>query len=231
MSSATCWAASPEHTNLPSMAQPAQAPGQAASAAPALHRRCAHRGAHGAQPPAAEGSSRAKDLESKAGRPILPHLHGFALFYSCFPTSWSLPPTASCKVAGNLISPWRSTITACCSRRSTLIPPQELSRFLTGTGSPPGCPYFLTRISPPRSAAAATQLQRVTLGQLGVMFLLLLTPVSSLRAQASRVAMAQSISRHTAEPAFSFSDLQSSNWAVLLLAQWGCEQKENLFSK
>lgn len=87
---ATCWAASPEHANLPSTAQPAQAPGQAASAAPALHCRCAHGGTRGAQPPspAAARSIRAKDLASKAGR-ANPSLTCMTLlhstpFFSCF---------------------------------------------------------------------------------------------------------------------------------------------------
>lgn len=91
--SAKCWAASPEHTNLPSMAQPAQAPGQAASAAPALHCSCAHRGASGAQPPppAAARSSRAR--LGKQGRRTHPSLTCMALLllYSFFPSSHSLP--------------------------------------------------------------------------------------------------------------------------------------------
>lgn len=122
--SATCWAASPEHTNLPSTAQAA---GQAASAAPALHCRCAHRGACGAQPPspAAGRSSRAKDLASKAGRTIPPSLTCMALLYSSpfFLVHIPCHPAASCKAAGNVISPWRSSSTCCCSQRSTVIPP------------------------------------------------------------------------------------------------------------
>lgn len=91
--SATCWAGSPEHTNLPSTAQPAQAPGQAASAAPALHCRCAHRGASRAQPPppAAAGSSRAS--LGKQGRETHPSLTCMALLHCTlfFPSSHSLP--------------------------------------------------------------------------------------------------------------------------------------------
>lgn len=91
--SATCWAASPEHTNLPSRAQPAQAPGQAGSAAPALHCRCSHRGARGAQPPPAS-QAEPKSWQARQEDPSPPHLHGFALFYSFFPSSHSLSPSS-----------------------------------------------------------------------------------------------------------------------------------------
>lgn len=80
--SATCWAASPEHTNLPSTAQ---APGQAASTAPALHCRCAQRGLWGSA--TSTCSCQVKQSQTWQARQedsSLPHLHGFALLYSFF---------------------------------------------------------------------------------------------------------------------------------------------------
>lgn len=144
---ATCWAASPEHANLPSMAQ---APGQAASAAPALHCRCAHRSASGAQPPppAAARSNRAKDLASKAGR-AHPSLTCMAWLHSTpfFPASCSLPPSSLLLGSRKFNQSLEEHLTCCCSQRSTLIP--RGAEQIPGTESPPGCPDFLIRISPP----------------------------------------------------------------------------------
>lgn len=60
----------------------------------------------------------------KQGRKTHPSLTCLDLLYSTpfFLVHAPCHRAASCKVAGNLISPWRSTITCCCSRRSTLIP-------------------------------------------------------------------------------------------------------------
>lgn len=81
----------------------------------------------------------------KQGRKTHPTLTCMALLYSTpfFLVHTPCHRAASCKAAGSLITPWRSTSTCCCSRGSTLIPPD--------TGPPPGCPHLLTRIPPPRS--------------------------------------------------------------------------------
>lgn len=147
--SATCWAASPEHTNLPSRAQ---APGQAGSAALALHCRCAHRGACGAQPPPS-GQAEPKSWQARQEDPSLPHLHGFALFYSFFPIlllfSYSLPPSSLLQGSRKFHRSLEEHQHLLLLTEEPTDPPR--SRFLTDTGSPPGCPYFLTRIPPPRS--------------------------------------------------------------------------------
>lgn len=93
---------------------------------------------------------------------------------------------------------------------------------------------------------ADTRLQSVILGQLGAIFLLF-SPISSLRARGrkagpcsghSRAAMAQSASRrrkapevqHTAEPSFSFSDLQSYKLGCALFSFTGDVKKRRTYS-
>lgn len=133
----------PRAANLPSMAQPAQA----ASAAPALHCSRAHRGAPGAQPPPpAAASSKQSQTLGRQGRKIHPSLPCMALLHStpvspAHPPCHQQPPARQQQMES---APGLGEHLACCS---SLIP-QELSTFLTGTGSPPACPDFLTRISP-----------------------------------------------------------------------------------